>query len=54
MKFDPFAQWGKAFETWQKLTDESIARTTAFFADLEKESIDNFVALFKLLNKAAS
>jgi len=36
MKFDPFAQWGKAFETWQKLTDESIARTAAFFADLEK------------------
>lgn len=27
---------------------------TEFFADLEKESIDNFVALFRLLNKAAS
>jgi hypothetical protein len=36
MKFDPFSQWGKVFETWQKLTDDSIARTTAFYAELEK------------------
>jgi hypothetical protein len=36
MKFDPFAQWGKVFETWQKLTDDSIARTQAFYAELEK------------------
>lgn len=36
MKFDPFAQWGKVFETWQKLTDDSFARTTAFFSEIEK------------------
>ncbi len=36
MKFDPFAQWGKAFETWQKMADDSIARTTAFYAEVEK------------------
>jgi hypothetical protein len=36
MKFDPFAQWGKVFETWQKLTDDSIARTTALFAEVDK------------------
>ena len=36
MKFDPFAQWGKVFETWQKLTDDSIARATAFYAEVEK------------------
>ena len=35
MKFDPFAQWGKVFETWQKLTDDSIARATAFYAEVE-------------------
>jgi len=36
MKFDPFAQWGKVFETWQKMTDDSIARATAFYAEVEK------------------
>ncbi|GEM_PF-1931993 len=36
MKFDPFAQWGKVFETWQKLTDDSIARTQAWYAELDK------------------
>ncbi|OJY28571.1 MAG: hypothetical protein BGO98_05725 [Myxococcales bacterium 68-20] len=36
MKLDPFAQWGKVFEMWQKLTDDSIARATAFCAEVEK------------------
>ncbi len=36
MKFDPFAQWGKVFEAWQKMTDDSIARATAFYAEVEK------------------
>jgi len=36
MKFDPFAQWGKVLETWQKMTDDSIARATAFYAEIEK------------------
>jgi hypothetical protein len=36
MKFDPFSQWGKVFETWQKLTDDSIARTTALFSEVDK------------------
>jgi hypothetical protein len=39
MKFDPFAQfaqWGKMFETWQKLSDDSMSRTTAFFAEIDK------------------
>ena len=36
MKFDPFAQWGKALETWQKLSDDSLARATAFYAEVEK------------------
>jgi hypothetical protein len=35
MKFDPFAQWGKVFETWQKLTADSIARANAFYAEVE-------------------
>jgi hypothetical protein len=36
MKFDPFSQWGKVFETWQKMADDSVARTNAFFAEVEK------------------
>jgi hypothetical protein len=36
MKFDPFSQWGKMFETWQQVTDDTIARTNAFFAEVEK------------------
>ncbi|MBX3199126.1 MAG: hypothetical protein KF850_10940 [Labilithrix sp.] len=36
MKFDPFAQWGKVFETWQKVTDDAVARTSAFYAEVEK------------------
>lgn len=36
MKFEPFAQWGKALETWQKLTDDSLARATAFYTEVEK------------------
>jgi hypothetical protein len=36
MKFDPFAQWGKVFETWQKLADDSIARANALYAEVEK------------------
>jgi hypothetical protein len=36
MNFDPFAQWGKVFETFQKLTDDNIARATAFYTEVEK------------------
>lgn len=36
MKFDPFSQWGKVFETWQKLADDSMVRANAFFAEVEK------------------
>ena len=36
MKFDPFAQWGQVFETWQKIAEESIARTNAFYSEVEK------------------
>jgi hypothetical protein len=36
MKFDPFAQWGKVFETWQKLAEDSLSRATAFYAEVEK------------------
>jgi hypothetical protein len=39
MKLDPFApfsQFTKVFETWAKMTDDSIARTAAFYAEMDK------------------
>jgi hypothetical protein len=36
MGFDPFAQVTKAFEQWQKLTEESIQRANSFYGEFEK------------------
>lgn len=36
MSFDPFAQMTKAFEQWQKMTEESIQRATAFYGEVDK------------------
>src|SRR5690606_18378547 len=36
MNFDPFSQWGKVVGAWQKMADDSMARTNAFFAEIEK------------------
>jgi hypothetical protein len=39
MTFDPFApftQWGQFLQNWQKIADESISRTNAFYAEVEK------------------
>jgi hypothetical protein len=36
MSFDPFAQMTKAFEAWQKMTEESIHRATAFYGEVDK------------------
>jgi hypothetical protein len=41
MKLDPFAQWTKALEAWQKIADDSIARTAAFYAELDKAEAKN-------------
>lgn len=34
--FAPFAQMTKVFEAWSKMADDSIARTTAFYAEMDK------------------
>lgn len=39
--FDPFAQFSKAFESWQKLADDSYARTQAFYAEMDKIEAKN-------------
>jgi hypothetical protein len=36
MNFDPFAQFSKAFETFQKMSNDSIARATAFYGEVDK------------------
>jgi len=36
MKFDPFAQMSKAFEAWQKVSEESFARAAAFYGEVDK------------------
>lgn len=36
MSFDPFAQMTKALEAWQKMTQESIERATAFYGEVDK------------------
>jgi hypothetical protein len=36
MNFDPFAHMTKAFEQWQKMTEESIHRAQAFYAEVDK------------------
>ena len=41
MKFDPFAQMGKFWETWQTIADESLARTAAFYSEVDKLDAKN-------------
>ncbi len=41
MKFDPFAQMGKFWEAWQHIADESVARTAAFYAEVDKLDAKN-------------
>lgn len=37
MDFNPFAIWGKTMETFTKLAEDSSSRTSAFFAEIEKQ-----------------
>jgi len=41
MKTDPFAPVAKAFETWQKLADDSFARATAFYTQIDELEAKN-------------
>ena len=36
MNFDPFAQFSKAFETFQKLGTDSLARASAVYGEVDK------------------
>ncbi len=41
MKTDPFAPVAKAFETWQKMADDSFARAAAFYAQIDEIEAKN-------------
>ncbi len=36
MKTNPFAPVSEAFETWQKIADDSFARTAAFYSQMDE------------------
>jgi len=37
MEFNPFAIWGKTMETFTKMAEDSSSRSSAFFAEIEKQ-----------------
>lgn len=41
MKIDPMGNFEKAWEMWRKMTDDSIARMSAFYAELDKIEAKN-------------
>lgn len=41
MKIDPMGNFEKAWEMWRKMTDDSIARMNAFYAELDKIEAKN-------------
>ena len=36
MNFNPFEHMTKAFEQWQKMTDESLQRASTFYGEVDK------------------
>jgi hypothetical protein len=41
MKIDPMGNFEKAWDLWRKMTDDSIARMTAFYGELDKIEAKN-------------
>lgn len=37
MELNPFAFWGKTMETFTKMAEDSSTRSSAFFAEIEKQ-----------------
>jgi hypothetical protein len=53
MKFDPFNPWGQVFETWQKMAEESLARTNAFYAEFEKAEAKHMEQMVSAIDEMA-
>lgn len=53
MKIDPMGNFEKAWEVWRKMTDDSIARMTAFYAEIDKVEAKNLERAEQAMHEAA-
>lgn len=53
MKIDPMGSFEKAWDVWRKMTDDSIARMTAFYAEIDKVEAKNLERAEQAMHEAA-
>lgn len=53
MKIDPIESWEKAWDAWRKMTDDSIARMSAFYAEIDRIEAKNLERAEQAMNEAA-
>ena len=53
MKIDPMGNFEKAWDVWRKMTDDSIARMSAFYAEMDKVEAKNLERAEQAMNEAA-
>lgn len=53
MKIDPMGNFEKAWDVWRKMTDDSIARMTAFYAEIDKVEAKNLERAEQAMHEAA-
>ena len=53
MKIDPIGNFEKAWDVWRKMTDDSIARMTAFYGELDKVEAKNLERAEQAMHEAA-
>ena len=53
MKIDPMGSFEKAWEVWRKMTDDSIARMSAFYAEIDKVEAKNLERAEQAMHEAA-
>jgi hypothetical protein len=53
MKIDPMGNFEKAWEVWRKMTDDSIARMSAFYAEFDKVEAQNLERAEQAMHEAA-
>jgi hypothetical protein len=52
MKIDPMGSFEKAWDVWRKMTDDSIARMTAFYAEVDKAEAKNLERAEQAMHEA--
>ena len=53
MKIDPMGNFEKAWDVWRKMTDDSIARMSAFYAEIDKVEAKNLERAAQAMQEAA-